>query len=194
MQSQTPTSGETPTLPARPLKIAFINPFNLFDVSSGAALSMRTMLEQLARRGVSCHALTACCFDAPPGDRLPALLRGKGLLPSAKIKGHAVPVWQGSASGVAYTIVQAPSQQRNQMTAIEELIFRDAVRAWLTENRPDVVLVFGGLLLDIEIQRCTRHAGAIVAFYLPNASYGRPETFAHVDIILTNSDATKEYY
>jgi hypothetical protein len=48
------------------LKIAFVSPFSLFDSESGAAQSVRTMLEQLALRGASCHAVTACCFDVPP--------------------------------------------------------------------------------------------------------------------------------
>jgi glycosyltransferase involved in cell wall biosynthesis len=179
---------------AQILKVVFVSPFNLLDPSSGAAQSMRTMLEQLALRGVLCHAVTACCFDVPPGAALPQFLQAKGLLPNAQASAVSVPIWKGNANGVSYHVMQTPNQLRNQLTAVEEMLFRDELRVWLAENRPDVVLTFGGLLLDVEIHRCARAAGAIVAFYLANPSYGRHETFTHVDTILTNSAATAEHY
>jgi hypothetical protein len=195
LQNQLATSsGATSGQPQRPLTVAFVGVFNLFDHASGAALSMATMLEQLAKRGIRCKALTACCFDAPPGDGLPDLLRGRGLSSNATTNLQEVPQWQGSVAGVGYTVIQMPNQQRTQVSAIEELVFRDKIRAWLADNRPDVVITFGGYLLDIEIQRCARAAGALVAFYLQTPNYTRHESFAQTDLILTNSDATAEHY
>jgi hypothetical protein len=172
------------------LKIVFISPFSLFDSASGAAQSVRTMLEQLALRGASCHAVTACCFDVPPGDRVADILRESGLAPIAAIKEVNVPVWQGRVRGVEHQAIQFPNQSRHQFSPAEEITFRDTVRIWLAQNRPDIVLTFGGLLLDIEIQRCARDAQALVAFYLANPNYRRPETFKRVDLVLTNSLAT----
>lgn len=176
------------------MKLAFINPQNLFDAGSGAAQSARTMLEQMAGRGATCAALTACCFDAPPGASLPELLRFNGLSPGARIGAFDLPLWQGRVSGVDYKVIQLPAQVREQLSAIEELVFRDALRAWLLENRPDVVITYGGMLLDIEIQRCIHAAGALLVFYLSNPNYCRPETFVQVDLILANSSATMEHY
>ena len=34
----------------------------------------------------------------------------------------------------------------------------------------------------------------MLVFYLANPSYGRPETFAQVDLIVTNSQATCDHY
>lgn len=179
---------------ARPLTLAFIGPTNLFDEGSGAAQSVRTMLEQMAKRGAICHALTACCFDAPPGAFVADKLRGLGLLPSGQLSGFDVSVWQGNVRGVGYDIVQFATQQRDQMTATEEFLFRDTVRTWLDAQRPDLVISFGGYLLDLELRRCARAAGATVAFYLANPCYGRSETFAQVDLILANSAATADLY
>lgn len=178
----------------RALKLAFISPINLFDDGNGAARSLRTMLGQLSKRGFLCHALTACCFDVPPGESLPGRLSGHGLSPTGVLKEFGVSVWQGVVQGVGYNAVQFATQKRDQLTASEELVFRDTVRIWLEENRPDIVITFGGLLLDIEIQRCAKAAGAAVAFYLANPHYGRRETFANVDLILTNSSATVAHY
>ena len=177
-----------------PLKIVFISPFNLLDSASGAAQSIRTMLEQLAQLGASCHALTACCFDLPPGERVGELLRAKGLAPTASIAEIGLPVWQGHLQGVHYNALQFATQSRQQFGAMDEILFRDTVRIWLAQNKPDIVITYGGLLLDLEIQRCTRAAGALLVFYLANPSYGRPETFANVDLILANSNATREHY
>ncbi len=177
-----------------PLKVAFLSPFILQDAASGAAQSIRTMLEQLAARGVGCHALTACCFDVPPGPRLAEVLQAQGLRPTGALKELNMPVWQGQVKGVSYNAIQFSSQARNQFSPSEEITYRDVVRIWLEQNRPDIVITFGGLLLDIEIQRCAHAAGATLVFYLANPSYGRPETFSRVDLVLTNSQATSAHY
>lgn len=177
-----------------PLKVAFLSPFILQDAASGAAQSIRTMLEQLAARGASCHALTACCFDVPPGPRLGEVLQAQGLRPTGLIKEVNLPVWQGLLKGVEYNAIQFSSQTRNQFSPSEEITYRDMVRIWLKQNQPDVVITYGGLLLDIEVQRCVKAAGALLVFYLANPSYARPETFSRVDLILTNSEATSAHY
>ncbi|HEX7640615.1 MAG TPA: hypothetical protein VF472_00235 [Burkholderiaceae bacterium] len=177
-----------------PLKVVFLSPFILQDAASGAAQSIRTMLEQLALRGASCHALTACCFDAPPGPRLGEVLQAQGLRPTGLIQKINMPVWQGKVKGVEYNAAQFAAQSRDQFSPSQEITYRDLARHWLEENRPDVVITFGGLLLDIEIQRCARAAGALLVFYLANPSYGRPETFSRVDLVLTNSEATGAHY
>jgi glycosyltransferase involved in cell wall biosynthesis len=177
----------------RQLKIAFINPVNLFDPGNGAATSVRTMLEQLAKLGASCHVLTACCFDVPPED-LTSALSCRGLAPSGRIAEFDIPVWQGKVDGVSYDAVALSTQKRAQLTATEEVIFRDTARVWLEQCHPNIVITFGGLLLDIEIQRCAKVAGAAVVFYLANPHYTRRETFADVDLILTNSVANAGHY
>lgn len=176
------------------MKIAFLSPYNLQDAASGAAQSMRTMLEQLALRGASCHALTACCFDVPPGPRLGEVLQAQGLQRTGLVREINIPVWQGRVAGVDYNVVEFAGQLRLQLTPPEEILYRDVARIWLEQNRPDVVITFGGLLLDIEIQRCARAAGALLVFYLANPNYGRPETFSLVDLIVTNSHATGAHY
>ncbi len=193
MTARIPASASSSTS-GRPLMVAFINPVNLFDEGNGAAQSLRTMLEQLAKRGAICHAFTACCFDIPPGELLSGKLGARGLSPSGKLQGFDIPVWQGNVAGVAYNVLQFRTQQRDQMTAAEELVFRDAALTWLETNRPDVVITFGGLLLDLELQRCAKVAGAALVFYLANPRYGRRETFAQADLILANSAATAEHY
>jgi glycosyltransferase involved in cell wall biosynthesis len=178
----------------RKLKIAFINPVNLFDAGNGAVTSLRTMLEQLVMRGATCSALTACCFDSPVQNGVADLLGRRGLAPSGRILELNLPIWQGRVGGVDYSTVQLPTQQRDHMTAADELVFRDTVRVWLEQHRPNIVITFGGLLLDVEIQRCAKAAGAAVVFYLANPYYARRETFANVDMVLTNSAASAAHY
>jgi glycosyltransferase involved in cell wall biosynthesis len=188
-----PTSTSNQASDLQALRIAFVNPVNLFDAGNGAATSVRTMLEQLAKRGASCQVLTACCFDVPPDD-LVGSLGGRGLASTGKIAEFDIPVWQGSVDGVSYDAVTLSTQSRVQLTAVEEMIFRDTARKWLEQYRPNIVITFGGLLLDVEIQRCAKAVGAAVVFYLANPHYARRETFDHVDLVLTNSAASAAHY
>jgi len=189
----TPPPISKPTFDLRQLRVAFINPVNLFDPGNGAATSVRTMLEQFAKRGATCHVLTACCFDVPPDD-FSAVLRSRGLAPSGRIAELNLPVWEGTVDGVVYQAIAFATQKRTQLTAADEMIFRDIARAWLEQIRPNIVITFGGLLLDIEIQRCAKAVDAAVVFYLANPHYAKRETFAHADMVLTNSAASAAHY
>ena len=175
-------------------KLVFISPFNLFDPANGAVQSIRTMLEQLTHHGYECHALTACCFEGAASGSPAEVLSDQGLTASGQIAAYKLPVWQGSKKSVSYNAVQIPTTTRDQMTAVEELIFRDTIKAWLEQHRPDIVITFGGYLLDIEIQRCARAVGAKVVFYLANSRYGRPDTFLNVDLVITNSASAVTHY
>ncbi len=178
----------------RPLRIAYLSPSALVDPASGASQSVMTMLAALSDRGVYCHALSASCFDSPPGEALPQFLAGYGMKPMGKTKGGGLLVWSGATRGVKQHMMQVSSQKRMGMTALEEVQFRDMAEDWLKQVRPDVILTFGGLVLDMELMRLSQRAGAAVAFYLANPNYSRPQTFEHADIVITNSASTSAHY
>lgn len=190
----------TPALPAkpaqrgRPLRVVYLAPSALLDSASGAAQSLSTLLGALGRAGVQCQALTACCFDSVHGEALSDVLAKRGMLPKGRLKGSNLQLWQGRAQGIDQVMMQVQAQRRTAMTATEEMAFRDLAADWLKRVRPDVVLTYGGLLLDLELRRMARRAGAVVAFYLANPQYKRAETFQDVDLVLTNSGSTAELY
>lgn len=177
----------------RPLRVAYLSPSALLDPASGASQSVQTMLQALAAKGVECHVLTASCFDAPFGDQLPTFLGAQGLKPG-KIKKSGPLLWRGIISGLRLHMMHVQSQRRLAMTSLEEMNFLDLARDWLKQVKPDVVITFGGLLLDVELMRQAQTQGAAVAFYLANGNYHKPQTFETVDLVLTNSDSTAALY
>ncbi|WP_179401927.1 glycosyltransferase family 4 protein [Burkholderia guangdongensis] len=198
MQNQ-PISPE-PTPPAqsanatrRPMRVGFLSMTALIDPASGASQSILTMLRALAERGVQCHALSGTCFDSPHGQQLPAFLEGQGLTPGALRQGGPL-VWRGSVQGVAVHMMHVQSQHRMTATAIEELNFRDLAESWLRQTKPDVIIAFGGFVLDMELMRQAQRHGAAVVFYLANGNYARLQTFEPVDLVITNSASTAALY
>ncbi|WP_280565432.1 hypothetical protein, partial [Chromohalobacter sp. 48-RD10] len=53
-------------VPRKP-RILWANPYCLLDTSSGASMSIREMLRQLAERGYDIGVVGATSFDAPKG-------------------------------------------------------------------------------------------------------------------------------
>jgi hypothetical protein len=47
--------------------ILFASPMNVLDITSGASLSMRTLLAAMAAKGYRARALQATMFDSPQG-------------------------------------------------------------------------------------------------------------------------------
>lgn len=178
----------------KPLRIAYLAPTALLDSASGAAQSLSTMLAALVRSGQQCFALSATCFDSPHGEALMDQLARHGLEPKGRVPGGGMVVWQGETQGVRQSMMYVHSQKRMEMTAREEMHFRDLAEDWLARIKPDIVIVCGGLPLDLELQRMARRAGAVVAFYLANPRYRRISSFESVDLVLANSGGTANLY
>lgn len=174
------------------MNILFTSPRCLIDPSSGAALACKTMLERLAARGHRVTAFGTTVFDRPefasPGDFLGSL--------GARIKDqpHGEPVWTHAADGVRYYGTIARHQRRNLMFAAEELVFFRVLQALVARDRPDIVMTFGGKLLDLHCYSWLHEAGIPIVFYLANPSYRRRDTFRHVDVVTTDSEATATLY
>ena len=179
---------------ATSLRIAYLAPTALLDSASGAAQSLSTMLAALVRSGQQCFSLSATCFDSPHGEGLMDHLASHGLQPRGRVPGGGMVVWQGQKQGVRHSMMYVHSQKRMEMTAREEMHFRDLAEDWLARVQPDVVIVCGGLPLDLELQRMARRAGAIIAFYLANPRYRRISSFESVDLVLANSGGTANLY
>jgi glycosyltransferase involved in cell wall biosynthesis len=168
----------------RPL-ILFASPHSLIDHSSGAALSIRTLLSALTKRTYEATALQATIFDTPAG--------GTDLLKALEQRSHT-PILRFLDQGVEHFIVRTKETGRGQMTALEQEQFLDLFRQLLEERRPSLLLLWGGLLLERTLMSEARKAGVPVAFVLVNPTYDRPEVFENVDVLLTDSQATADLY
>lgn len=165
--------------------VLFACPHSILDATSGAALSLRTLLASLAANGFRAVALQACIFDAPHG--------GEAVL-AAAAQSQERRFVHVTADGVEHVLLRTAATQRKLMTCEEQEIFLHAFRAELRRRRPDVVITFGGLLLEMTMAREARQAGIPVVFYLVNGGYRDRNTFRDVSLAMTDSQATARLY
>jgi glycosyltransferase involved in cell wall biosynthesis len=168
-------------------KIIFASPHSVLDRTSGAAISMRTILERLAQRGAGVASLTATIFDSPRG--------AAGIPPppaeAAERRFRPYPVMR---NGVRHLIMRTAQQRRWQMTAMEQEAFERSFRDILRRASPDVMFLFGGMLLERHMLAEARQRGVVTVFYLVNPSYTDALSFRDADLVVTDSAATAALY
>ena len=168
-----------------PPRILFACPHSLLDASSGAALSVRTLLAALVAQGSPAVALQATVFDSPAGA---AEVLEAGTAHADKR------LLRTADQGIEHIFVRTASTSRTQMTSEEQEVFLRTFRDEIRARRPDVVVLWGAMLLEMTIAREAREAGIAVVFYLVNDGYREAATFRDVSAIVTDTHATARLY
>ena len=173
------------TLPRAP-RILWITRNCLVDHTSGASLDGREMLTQLVSRGYEIEILGATVFDAGAGtpevrEQLQKVTRPMSLL--------RLP------DGVlTHTLLKtaSPKAEEMRLCEIDKLfaLYLDRLDHW----QPDLVWLYGGRSLDLLILAEAKRRKISTAFYLVNGSYKGSRWHEDIDLILTDSQATAEYY
>jgi glycosyltransferase involved in cell wall biosynthesis len=167
--------------------ILFCSPMNILDITSGAALSMRTLLASLASRGFRCVALQAQLYDSEQG--------GEHVDEAANAEGvRDKKILRSMVLGVEHLIVRTKARRRPDMRSEEEEIYLQRFHEELAFRRPDMIILWGGLLLEMTLMREARLKNIPVVFYLVNAGYKFKETFRDVSVIITDTQATAKLY
>lgn len=166
--------------------ILFASPMSLLDITSGAALSMRTFLSGLAGKGFRAVALQATLFDSSHG--------GEHVISASDDQAKDKKIVRTRVQGVEHIIVRTKASRRQDMTCEEQERYLQCFRAELRNRRPDMIILWGGLLLEMTIMREAREAGIPVVFYLVNSGYRDIATFRHVSAVITDTQATAEMY
>jgi glycosyltransferase involved in cell wall biosynthesis len=183
---------ERPERPRQPVKddrpsILFCSPMNILDITSGAALSMRTLLSSLASRGWRCVALQAQMYDSQQGgEHVDAAVAADDVKDKHILRTHVL--------GVEHLIVRTKARTRPEMTSGEEETFVRRFYEEIAYRRPDMIILWGGLLLEMVVMREARLANIPVVFYLVNPGYKHKETFRDVSVIVTDTKATADFY
>jgi glycosyltransferase involved in cell wall biosynthesis len=170
------------------MKVAFFSVNCLQDAASGAARSVRTILEGLAARGHEALSVTAGCFDAPDHDDEATMFATNGF------SAQGVGVWNLQLNSVEHVGFETGSLQVSRVTAraMKDLVERALER--LDAFQPDVVLSYGGTAADSLLRVEMGRRGVAQVFYLANPQYKSIDTFQSCDLILCDSRATAELY
>lgn len=165
--------------------ILFCCPGSILEVTSGAALSLRTILAALANKGFRSVALQATIFDSAQG--------GEHIMKAGESQNDK-PIWRTEVNGVEHLIVKTGSHTRRFMTCQEEETYMNLFRAELAHRRPDMVFLWGGLILERTIMREAKDANIPVVFYLVNEGYKDKTVFKDVSVVITDTQATAKLY
>ncbi len=171
----------------RPYRILWANCYCLLDTSSGASISMRSILKQLTQRGLEVRALGATIFDSAHG----MSLFKKRLSGEPKNRKRIAEIKDGA---VLHTTVRTRKINRGLMTASEQHMWYFEYLRILDDFKPDLVMMYGGNPLDLLATHEAQRRGVPVAAYLVNGSYAGTNWCRDVDLILTDSEATRRRY
>lgn len=172
------------------------------DNTSGAARSMRTIVEWLAAAGHECRAVGTSRFDALAPEDLgehleslgvkaeralaPACLRrfGKQTRPLLSFEMGGVPVLM--------LLTQHNDLRKPDMGEGGQLVelSHGLIKSW----RPDIVLTVGAHPAVQEIMRRARELHARTVFSIRNYGYEDVRWFQHADAVLTCSPYLSRYY
>lgn len=188
----TPAQVQTPTPPSLPPanrapRILWANAYCLLDTSSGASMAVRQLLLQLKQTGCDISILGATVFDHPQGN---ARVREHWELLQSQM-GQWVNVEDGRLS---HRLLVTADTQRRRMQSYEEGLWFNGFVAELERFQPDLVLFYGGQVLDMLMTSEARNRNIAVAAFLCNGNFSGQRWCQDVDLILTDSQATARHY
>lgn len=187
-----PAKVQTPATPSMPSanrapRILWANAYCLLDTSSGASMAARQMLLQLKQAGCEISILGATIFDHPRGNER---VRDHWELIQNQM-GQWVNVEDGLLS---HRLLVTADTHRRRMQSYEEGLWFNGFMAEVGHFQPDLVLFYGGQVLDHLLTAEARQRGIPVAAFLCNGSFSGQRWCQDVDLILTDSQATARHY
>jgi phenylacetate-CoA ligase len=166
------------------------------DPTSGAARSMRTLMEWLAEAGHEVRALATARFDARTPEPIEDHLAGLGVplqeVPSPS--GVPCPVVRYLLDGVLVTTLVTRHNRPERPDAAETAQLLDLLAHVLDDFRPDVLHTYGGHPVVRECLRQARRRGVLTTMRVANYGYEDRRWFADVEAVLTASPYLSAYY
>lgn len=172
--------------------ILFASPFHLLDRSSGAAISCHTLLKYMAARGDQVVTVGATIFDKPAFEQPAEWLRAHEAAPLDM--GGTFRYWRVRESGMTHYISPARAQRRPLMTAREEEAWWALFCKAVQDVQPDIVIGYGGQILEQLAWRWLADRKIPTLFYLVNPGYLQCDWFDQLGAVMTDTHATAQAY
>jgi hypothetical protein len=178
------------------------------DQTSGAAHSMRTIVEWLTQAGHECRVLGTARFDAaaPPSllahleeQAIPAVKSppAKAFLRSVRRAanlGPGRPTFDFTLNDVPVTMLATTARPNTPAERFEAEQFMFLLDQRLDEFAPTHLLTYGGHPVVQESMRRARERNVITIFSLRNYGYEERRHYQHADHVLTASPYLTRYY
>lgn len=167
-------------------KILWISPYSLHDLSSGASIHCKTVLEGLVKRGFEVMSCASFIFDVPTGARLFNNLQ-ETLAKSNK------KVFELDDQGIHYIYTRCSSTYEHEQTLDDMDLFFNVFCEVLDRFRPDFVMAFGTSMVSMTCFAEAKRRGIYTIYPVLNGNHGN-YSFPDIDIILTDSRASEKLY
>jgi glycosyltransferase involved in cell wall biosynthesis len=178
------------------------------DATSGAAHSMRVLMQWLSEGGHECRVLGSAGFDAKPPDSLDDHLAqldvplqrkppAKTFVRSVKKPANMVvgrPTIDFTLDNVPVTMLLTKAETGSPAERFEAEQFLFLLDSLLQQFAPEVLLTYGGHRVVQEAMRRARTRGANCVFTLHNRGYEDRGFFEHVDYVFTCSPYLSDMY
>lgn len=176
-----------PADPVTKLKILWASPNALLDTANGAALAVREILKQLARRGCDVRILGGTNFVSPNGmsyfrEAMPQLRKQQGKFLTC------------GDGPLQHRLLVTRSDRRRLMHSFEEQLWFDEYCRILDEFQPDLVMFFDNSLITLLTCDEARRRGLPAVVYLAHPNNTGRRWCRDVSMMLTDSEATARLY
>ena len=171
----------------RNFRILWANSFCLLDTSSGASISVREILRQLSKNNFDIEILGATIFDSSSGAKIFKQL----LSASENNKQNLLTIRDGN---LTHKLIKTNFSNIDNMTTSETMSLYNLCCKTLDSFKPDLLFFYGGLPLERLICREARIRRIPSVAYLVNPNFLGTSWCRDVDLIITDTNATSNYY
>lgn len=169
-------------------KILWMSPYSLHDISSGASIHCRYILESLQQRGFEVWAFSSFTFDRPHGG-----VATFGDLATFYSQRPRAQIFEFNDRGLHYIYLKSRQTFERQRTCDEQIMFYEHYCDVLERFKPDIVLGYGTGMDSYTCFAEARRRGIKTVYTLMNGKHGH-FSFPYFDMVITDSETTSKLY
>ena len=170
------------------MNIAYINPFSIFDYTSGSSKSINLLLKNFS--DIGCNVFSLCSSVS---------YSKAGFLNSLEIfnqSNNGSDIKFFISNNVNCYLMKTTQWERVKLNSSEKNIFYRESIALLKREKIDLIISWGNLNLEESIFKEAKKMGIKICFYLVNPSYLEKDFYLrnNSDCVITDSNSTKNLY
>ncbi len=169
-------------------KILWMSPYSLHDISSGASIHCRYILESLQQSGFEIWAFSSFVFDRPHGGEATF-----GNLDDLYAKSPRTSIFELNDRGIHYIYLKSKTTTELKRTCAEQMEYFAHFCEVLDIYKPDIVLGYGTGMDSYTCFAEAKRRGCATVYMLLNGKHGH-FSFPHIDLVLTDSRTTADLY
>ena len=169
-------------------KLLWMSPYSLHDISSGASIHCRYILESLQQAGFEVWAFSSFVFDRPYGGTTTF-----GDLEKLYERQPEARIFELNDRGLHYIYLKNKTTTEMQRSCNEQMEYFERFCEILDLYKPDIVLGYGTGMDSYTCFAEAKRRGIATVYLLLNGKHGH-FSFPHLDLVLTDSNTTAQLY